>query len=114
MEQQTATLYLRHDFKSEELSDMQKRLALQTQALRHKENAKKAIVSQFSSELEAIDAEIGSLADKINTGFEHREMKCPLNFDWDRNKKDAIHPETGEIVKTFDITDDDRQLKLKV
>lgn len=114
MEQQFTQLYLRHDFAPAEMVEMQKRLSFQILRLRHKEAEKKAIVAQLSSEIEAIDSEIGSLADKINTGFEHRKMKCPLQFDWDNGVKNATHPDTGEIVETFDITEDDRQQKLKL
>ena len=114
LDQQFAGLYLRHDFSKDEIDEMNKRLARQTQALRHKEGEKKAITAQFSSEIESIDAELGSLADKLNSGFEHRQMKCVVNFDWDKGKKHAIHPETGEIVQTQDISDEERQGKLSV
>ena len=110
----TVSVYLRHDFSKEEMDTMQKRLAMQTQALRHKENAKKAIVTQFGSEIETIDTEIGSLADKINTGYEHRMMKATVKYDWAKNKKYIIHPETGNTSETLDITEEDRQQKLKL
>lgn len=108
------SMYLRHDFTNDEQTDMQKRLATQTQALRHRESCKKAAMAQFGSEIQIIDVEVGSLADKINSGYEHREMKCVLDFDWDKNKKYAVHPETGEVVGTFEITEDDRQLKFSM
>ncbi len=112
--EQYATEYLRHDFTGEEQTEMQKRLAVQSSELRHKENAKKAVTSQIGAEINAINGEIDVLAGNINNGYEHRSMKCLIEFDWEKNKKYAIHPETGEIASTRDITEDDRQLKLEI
>ena len=112
--EQYKTEYLRHNFTEEEQTDMQKRLTLQSQELRHKENAKKAVTTQIGAQITAINADIDLLAGNINNGYEHRSMKCLIQFEWDKNKKYIIHPETGEVALTFDITEDDRQLKLEI
>lgn len=112
MEKQTCREYLRHDFTPEEMNVMHKDLAVKTVGLRHLQSDFAAVKKQFASDIEKADGEIESLADKLNSGFEHRLMVCELSFDYEKDVKYAIHPETGEVVKTMDITAEDRQAKL--
>ncbi|CAK0777588.1 hypothetical protein CCP3SC15_5880001 [Gammaproteobacteria bacterium] len=113
MEQKTMVMLLKHVFTPPEIKAMSERLAKQAAALRNKQLAKETVVAQLTNEIKSIDAEVESLADKINNGFEHRDMNCPLKFDWKKGFKDAIHPETGEVAKTLEITETERQLKLE-
>jgi hypothetical protein len=92
---------------------MHKDLAVKTVGLRHLQSDFSYIKKQFASNIEKADGEIESLADKINSGFEHRQMTCLIVFEWDKGVKFAIHPETGEVIKTMDITADDKQQKLE-
>jgi hypothetical protein len=41
-------------------------------------------------------------------------MKATVKYDWAKNKKYIIHPETGNTSETLDITEEDRQQKLKL
>jgi hypothetical protein len=115
MELKKTTLRIeRDDFTKEEMETMQKELATKTIELRHKENEKKAVNSQFTSSIDAIKASTCSLADNISAGFEHRNMECEIKFHWKKGTKDIIHPETKKVIDTQDITDEDRQMKLEV
>jgi len=103
------TKIAKHTYTTDELNTLQKALALAVQDLRHKEEDKKAIMSELTSDINKLHAETGSLSDRINSGYEYRSMKCVVKFDFPTGTKDIVHPETGEVISTEKITDEDRQ-----
>lgn len=110
-QEKTTREFLKHIFTDAEMQVMHKDLAQKTIELRHLQSDKATVMKQYASSIEKAQAEIEILADKLNSGFENQAMNCPVYIDWEKDIKQVVHPETGEIVKTLDVTPDDRQTK---
>lgn len=111
---ETTIKYVKHTFTKKEMEDMQKKLAVKTAELRRKEEEKKAITSQFGSAITQLETETLSLADSVNTGYEHRSTDCKISYNWKKGTKDIVHPDTGEVIETIVITDNEKQMKFPV
>ena len=101
--------YLKYDFTHEELEDIQKKLAHATLQLREKEEHKKAVMSQFTSDINSLKADTNLLAEKINSGFEFRDVTCDIEYDFNNNMKTIIRQDTGEIVETVQASSEEIQ-----
>lgn len=51
------------------------------------------------------------IREKIRDGKEKRKVPCKVVFDWGRERKMIIHPQTGEVVSEQMITNEDRQME---
>ena len=102
---------VKHVLTPEELDASGKALAKSTAALKYTEEEKKAITADFSSKISQLEAEISIFADRVNNGHCYQTMKCQVEFDWKEGKKHVIHPETGEVLESAEITEDERQLE---
>jgi len=97
-----------HRFTEDEITAFRKDISDKTLLLDEKETVKKAVTSTVSM----LQAQLSELVIKVRNGKEERKMQCPVIFHWDTGKKDIIHPETGAIEITTDISDEDRQQNL--
>ena len=102
---QTVERSVIHTFKPEELTQLRKDITDKTLLLSEKETIKKSV----SSTVAMLKANIEETVIKVREGRETRKMACPVVFRWDDNKKDIIHPETGAIEDTQEITTSDRE-----
>lgn len=102
---QTVERSVIHTFTPGEVTQLRKDIADRTLALSEKETIKKSV----SSTVAMLKANIEETVIKVREGRETRKMACPVVFRWDENKKDIIHPETGAIEDTQDITISDRE-----
>jgi hypothetical protein len=105
MKEQTMEMSVQHVFTSGEITELRKNITDNTLLLSEKETIKKSV----SSLVAMIKSNIGETVIKVREGRETRKMACPVVFDWDANKKDVIHPETGQVVLTTEITLSDRE-----
>ncbi len=102
---QTVERSVIHTFTQSETTQLRKDIADKTLALSEKETIKKSV----SSTVAMLKANIEETVIKVREGRESRRMQCPVVFRWDENKKDIIHPETGAIEDTQEITISDRE-----
>lgn len=102
---QTVERIATHVFTQDEVTALRKDITDKTLLLSEKETIKKSV----SSTVAMLQANIGELVIKVREGRESRKMQCPVVFRWDENKKDIIHPETGAVEDTLDITLQDRE-----
>jgi len=96
-------------FTPEEMQNLHEELANKTIELRQKEEAKKAAVSSMKSELDALQSQTKSLADKIRAKEEYRPVDCHIRFHWKEGQKQTVRLDTGECVDINKISDDERQ-----
>jgi hypothetical protein len=73
---------------------------------------KKDVVADFNSRLESVKAESLRLSRMINNGYEYREVECSWSLDLKEGTKDLVRHDTGEIVQTKRLTEEDREQKL--
>jgi hypothetical protein len=106
-------MFAKHTFTKQELEGFYKDLAKSIADLRKKENEKSALVAQLGADIKKLEGETESLATKVQNGYEHKNMDCIAKFDWGKDKKEIIHPETGEVLWSGAISMDERQLRLE-
>ena len=95
-------------FTTEELKEIGVKLALENQRKERLEDEKKQSMSQYKSEIDAADAKIKSLAQKLARGSEDREVECDILFNTpEEGKKTVKRSDTGEIVQVQDMTKDE-------
>ena len=93
-------------FTTEELKEIGVQLALENQRKERLEDQKKQSQSQFKSEIDAADAKIKSLAQKLARGSEDREIECDVLFNTpEEGKKTVRRGDTGEVVCTQPMTE---------
>ena len=99
------TKILNCTFTTEELKEIGIKLALENQSKERLEDKKKQAMSQFKSEIDAADAKIKSLAQKLARGSEDREIECDILLNTpEEGKKTTVRNDTGEIVQVQDMT----------
>lgn len=85
---------------------------IMTQAIMEKEDAEeslKAVKAQFKSEIAAKEASIKTCAQKLNAGFEMRQVDCHLIRDYRDSTIRVIRLDTGKQVSERTMTIDERQ-----
>lgn len=97
-----------HVFTPEEVTQLRKDITDKTLMLGEKENVKKSV----SATVTMLKSTISEQVIKVREGREVRKALCPVEFRWDDNKKDILHPDNGEVVYTMDITPADREQNL--
>jgi hypothetical protein len=105
--------YLRYDFSGEELLEIAKTLARETQEFAAPEDRKKQVMSDFKAQLDAKATDVALLSRKVSNGHEYRMIGCEVRFnDPMKGKKTVIRMDTGEIVKTAFMSGDEMQENL--
>ena len=96
----------------EEIVECAKSLAKTTNELRDCEARKMEVTSQFAADLKKLKATTDSISIKISNGYEHRDVECSWSFDYKKDTKTLTRLDTGETVRTTQLTIEDRQGKL--
>lgn len=99
-------------FTKDELDQMKTRLSVVTAELRDKEEEKKSVMSQLKSEIDHMVMETKTLSNKINSGYEHRQVKCEVNTNWETGLMEVVRTDTGELVESYPIPNEMRQRDL--
>ena len=100
------TRMLNCPFTTEELKEIGIQLALANQKRERLEDDKKQSMSQFKSELDAAEAQIKSLAQKLARGSEDRSIDCDVLYNTPtEGTKTIVRGDTGETVQIVNMTD---------
>lgn len=108
------TIPAQYNFSIEEIGELARKAALENQRMTDLENPKKQVTSGFKADIEACQAVISSLSDKIASGFEMRDTECEVDFNVKEGKKTYRHKQTGVIVRTAQMTQSDFQQNLPI
>jgi len=89
--------YLRYDFTASEIHDLSLKLANKTQDKSRIAEEKKSVVSQYKSQIDALDAELSGISSKVANGYEMRKVECEIKYHLpEQGKKTIIRKDTGE------------------
>lgn len=90
---------LRYDFTATEVTELSTELANKVQEQANVERVKKASVSSYGSQLAAIKSDIGTLSDKVASGYEIREVNCDVQYHKpEQGKKTLTRSDTGQKI----------------
>ena len=110
---QITTEWLKYEFTEEEQKELAKKLAYETRNLMENEEAKKSVMSDFKSKIEAAKEKISKLSNQINNGYEYRNIECVVSLnDPKEGHKTLTRKDTGEVVKTVSMNSEEKQEKL--
>ena len=73
------------------------------------EERKKSAAEDFKRLITAKDCDVRRLTHEISTGIEHRDVACHEVHSYARNQVDLIRDDTGEIVSSRTMRQDERQ-----
>lgn len=76
------------------------------------EAEKKVVLAGYAAKLKEKNAEIKRSLKIIKDGFETVEEDCTFEFLWDEGVVEYYSCNTGECVRTREITNEERQMKL--
>lgn len=96
----------------EEIVEAARSLAKTTNELRDCESRKMEVTSQFAADLKKLKATTDSISIKISNGYEYKEVECAWALDYAKDTKTLTRLDTGEVVRTAQLTIEDRQGKL--
>lgn len=112
MEKEFSNEFIKHTFSNDEKRDIAMEMAQKVSELQHAEDNKKAIVSDFKSQIDGIQARVNNAATKLTNGYEMRTIKCEVIPNWDKKVLEYMRTDTGEKAKEEAMTSDDLQMKL--
>lgn len=99
-------------FTEKEKRDIAIKMAQQVANLQQAEDDKKAVMSDYKSRIDGIQAGVNSAATKLNNGYEMRQIDCEIVPDWKRKMWEYKRVDTGDIIKEKLMTSEDLQMKL--
>lgn len=104
---------LKYTFNAEELATIARSLALANQEAEAIEDEKKEAVANFKARIEAQETAISRYARLYANGYEYRNVECEdLLNNPGNGRKTIVRKDTGEVVRTIEMTPDERQEKL--
>ena len=104
---------LRCQLTDEEKIEAGRELAETTNELEEIQDDKSQVVSEFKARTTAAEAKIALLGNKLRSGYEIRDVKCDIRFDWPKEgQKQTIRLDTNEVVYTHDMTEEEKQMQL--
>lgn len=78
------------------------------------EGRKKSIAKTIGAEIDALKLNYREISTAIQQGYEFRDVECYMEHDYGKGVKHKVRSDTGEVVLTQDLTDFDRQMKIKM
>jgi hypothetical protein len=104
--------YVKYQFTKDEIDEIAAELAQRTSELETAEDEKKAIMSDLKGRIDSLTATVRQAATKINNGYEMRNVKCEIVKDFKSGQIKHVRTDTGDIVRTKKMTDNDRQMEI--
>lgn len=114
MTQKTCFRMLKCVFTEHEMTAFRDQIADEIVELGSLEDEKKAVVSGFSAKINEKKASTNNLASKIKNGYEYREIRCLVSYDYHNGIKTIAREDTGEIVAEERISEDECQRILPI
>lgn len=103
---------VKHTFTPEELLDLSDRLCNALAAEQNVNAEFDAVKQTFKGRISAAESDVMTLSSTLRARFEMRQKECEIRFRLADKKKDVVCVETGELIATEDMTDNDLQMEL--
>lgn len=103
------TEFLRYHFTEDEKRDLAQVMAQNVIKIGELEKEKKAVTSQFASDINQETAKASSAAQRIESGFEMRTIDCEEHYIYGPNVVRTIRLDSGEVVKERTMTNAELQ-----
>jgi len=87
-------------------------LARANSAIVELENKKKKFNDQIKAETSVVEADISKLSMVLQNGYEYRDVECEVDRDYEVKKIFTTRLDTGEIIKSRDMTQEELQVQL--
>lgn len=105
--------FIKYVFTEPEKKDIANEMAQRIVNLQQAEDDKKAIMSDYKSQIDGIQAGINSAATKMTSGYEMRSTKCQVIPNYPKKVWEYNRVDTGELVKEKNMTSNDLQMEFE-
>jgi hypothetical protein len=105
--------FIKYTFTDEEKKEIAAEMAQKIVTLQQAEDDKKAVMSDFKSQIDGIQAGINAAATKMNNGYEMRSTKCQVVPNYPKKVWEYIRVDTGLLVKEKNMTSNDLQMEFE-
>jgi hypothetical protein len=95
-----------------ELLQKAKELAKLQQDKTSAEEQAKSAAATFKDKIAGAQSNINILSRDISNGYEYRDVDCYWEMDYKTRKKNLIRTDTGEVVKTEEISASEMQKEM--
>lgn len=102
--------WLRYDFSAVEVHDLSMEMANKTQELNQVAQEKKSVTSSFKSKMDTLSVSVNSLADKVSSGYEIREVQCDIKYHWPKQGMKTLTRKDTNAKIEEKMTDQDWNL----
>lgn len=109
-EKEYSTEYVKFVFTEEEKRDIASEMARKVSELNQAEDEKKAVMSDLKSRIDSLSAQVNAAANKLNSGYEYRNVECEIDRDYSRRV--ILFWFDEKVVKEKPMTSDDLQMKI--
>ena len=109
-ETEHSTEYIKFTFTENEKREIASEMARKVAELNSAEDERKAVASSLKSRIDSLQAQVNDAANKLNNGYEYRNVKCEVDRDF--KEKTIYFIFDGETVKEKPMSADDLQPNL--
>jgi transcriptional regulator len=99
--------------KDEKLEDAE-RLASTLRQIRTIETAQEEVVKNYKNSLKRYEDEMNNLSEELRTGEKFKDIKVEAKVNEKLIKMEFFRTDTMEMIRTRDLTDEERQLVMPV
>ncbi len=100
------------DLNEKEIATYSNELARVTSEQERLEDEKKSVTSGYKDKIDRLFLDMRTLARKISTKQEMRDIDCEWNFNYRQAMADLIRTDTGEVVAKRAMTAQELQMEL--
>lgn len=111
MDKEFSNEYIKYTFSANEKAEIAAEMAQKVSELQQAEDSKKAVMSDFKSQIDGIQANVNNAATKLNSGYEMRSIKCEVIPNWDKKVWEYLREDTGTVAREKPMTADDLQMQ---
>jgi len=112
MENKKSSEYLKYSFTEPEKAEIAIEMAQKVAEVNQAESQLKAVKSQYTGKINILQAELNLAAEKLNTGYEMRSVKCEVVPNWEEKIWEYVRLDTGEFVRAEEMSVEDLQMRL--